>query len=296
MMRNTKLLWGLIGSLVLLLAVFGWKYAELLGTRKVAVVGDVTITEGDWTRELKGKYGQLVLNKMIDQQVVLQQAEKSEITITNQELEAEFQKLNGRFMDRNQGLGDTKRETEEWKEELRHYLLLEKIATMDIDISEQEIFQYYETNRQKYNQPPLARVSAIYSKNKMESEQVIQELKNGADFQTLAKERSTEIYSAASGGDLGWISLLGGDVDQEITDQALLLKEEEISPPIPIEKGYVVIKLIKKKEAVIRNFDEVKTEIKRELALNQVGSLEHVLDKLKKGAGVEIFQLKQNVD
>lgn len=295
-MRNTKLLWGFIGSLVLLLAVFGWKYAELLGTRKVAVVGNLTITEGDLTRELKDKYGQLELNKMIDRQVVLQQAEKNGIMITDQELEAEMQKLNERFADRDQVMEDFKRETgletEEWKEELRHYLLLEKLATMDIDISEQEIFRYYEANRQKYNQPPLARISAIYSRNKAESEQVIRELKNGADFETLAKERSIEIYSAASGGDLGWISLLGGDIDREISEQALLLKEGEISPPIAIEKGYAVIKLMKKKEAVIRSFDQVKPEIKRELALNQVGSLEHVLEKLRKGAGVEIYQIK----
>lgn len=296
MVRNTKLLWGLIGSLVLLLAVFGWQYAELLGSRKVAVVGNLVITEGDWTRELKNEYGQLVLNKMIDRQVVLQQAEKNGITITDQELESEMQKINDQFADRDQVLEDIKRETglemEEWKEELRHYLLLEKIAIMDIDISEQEIFRYYEANRQKYNQPPLARISAIYSKNKAESEQVLQELKNGADFQTLAKERSIEIYSAASGGDVGWISLLGGDIDQEISEQALLLKEGEVSPPIALETGYAVIKLMKKKEAVILNFDDVKPEIKRELALNQVGSLEHVLEKLRKGAGVEIFQIK----
>lgn len=296
MVRNTKLLWGLIGSLILLLAVFGWKYAELLGTRKVAAVGDLVITEGDWTRELKGKYGQLVLNKMIDRQVVLQQAEKNGITISDQELEAEWQKLNDRFADRDQVLEDIKRETgletEEWKEELRHYLLLEKIATMDIDISEQEAFRFYEANREKYNQPPLARISAIYSKNKAESEQVIRELENGADFQTLAKERSNEIYSAASGGDLGWISLLGGDIEQEVSEQALLLKEGEISPPIAVEKGFAVIKVIQKKEGVIRNFDEVKPEIKRELALNQVGSLEHVLEKLRNGMDVEIFQMK----
>lgn len=283
-MRNPKLLWGLIGCLILLLAIFGWNYGELIGSRKVATVGDVTITEADWTRELKGTYGTTVLEKMINREVVDQEAKKYGISISDEEIEAEWMKLQSHGSSTEQEWAG-----EELKGEIRHYLLLEKIATMDIEIPEQELYRYYEENRQKYNQPPLARISAIYVHTKKEAEQVVSELKNGSDFQTLAKEKSTEIYSAASGGDLGWVSLLGGDVEQEIIDQALLLSIEQISEPIPLEKGFAIIKVQEKKEAVTRGFEDVKLEIRREVALSQVGSLDQVLDRMKKGIGVQVF-------
>ncbi len=291
-MKNVRLLWGLVGCLLLLLAVVGWNYKILLGTRQVAQVGSVMITETDWTQELKRQYGRMVLEKMIDREVVLLQAKQNGITVTDQELDIELNKLSERYATIDQFFGAIGKGTapEDVKEELRHYLLLEKLATLDIEISEQELYRHYQENRAQYNQPPLARVSAIYLNDKKEAEQVIDELKKGADFQTLAKERSAEIYSSSSGGDLGWVSLLGGDVEPQIADAALSLKPNEISAPIALEKGYAVIKLHKKKEAVIRNFEDVKTEIKRELALNQAGSLEKVLERLRKGMNVQQFQ------
>ncbi|WP_134702188.1 peptidyl-prolyl cis-trans isomerase [Ammoniphilus sp. YIM 78166] len=293
-MKNVRLLWGLVGCLLLLLAVVGWNYKILLGTRQVAQVGSVIITETDWTQELKRHYGRMVLEKMIDREVVIMQAKQNGITVTDQELEVELNKLSERYATIDQFFGAIGKGTglapEDIKEELRHYLLLEKLATLDIEISEQELYRHYQENRAHYNQPPLARISAIYLKDKKEAEQVIEELKQGADFQTLAKERSVEIYSSSSGGDLGWVSLLGGDMEPQIADAALSLKPDETSAPIALEKGYAVIKLHKKKEAVIRNFEDVKTEIKRELALNQAGSLEKVLERLRKGMGVQQFQ------
>ncbi|RXT09024.1 peptidyl-prolyl cis-trans isomerase [Ammoniphilus sp. CFH 90114] len=293
-MRNIRVLWGIIGSLLLLLGVLGWNYNSLIGAKKIAQVANESITESDWTDELKRIYGKLVLEKMIDRRVVLLQAEQNGVTVTDQEIDSELKKLQDRYVSSESFFGAIRKDMglapEELKEELRHYLLLEKLATLDIEVSDQELFRHYEENRANYNQPPLGRISAIYLGDKNEAEQVIAELHKGADFQTLAKERSGEIYSAASGGDLGWVSLLGGDVDQEIVDAALSMKEDQVSEPIAIEKGYVVIKLHKKREAVTRTFDDVKDEIKRELALNQAGSLENVLEKLRKGMDVQIFQ------
>ncbi|MEW9672700.1 peptidyl-prolyl cis-trans isomerase [Ammoniphilus sp. 3BR4] len=292
-MRNIRVLWGIIGCLLLLLGVLGWNYNTLMGARKIADVGNETITESDWTNELKRHYGKMVLENMIDRQVVLLQAQQNGVVVTEQELEAELQKLEDRYVSSEDFFGAIRQDMglspEELKNELRHYLLLEKLATADIEISDQELFHHYEENRAKYNQPPLARVSAIYVDDQAEAEQVISELNKGADFQTLAKERSREIYSSASGGDLGWISLLGGDVEQEIVDVAVILQENQVSRPIALEKGFAVIKLHKKKEAVTRTFDDVKDEIKRELALNQAGSLETVLERLRKGMNVQIL-------
>lgn len=293
-MRNVKLLWGIIGCLLLLLAILGWDYAGLIGSRKIAAVGNVTLTEADWTNELKDKYGKLVLDKMIDREVVAEQAKRNGITVNKEEIEREVNNLHDRFPNQKEFLDMISEEAGsaqiEMKDEIRYYLLLEKLATMDVHISEEEMFRYYEQNREKYNQPTMVRISAIYIDTDSEAKQTIVELKKGADFNTLAKERSTDMYSSASGGDLGWVSPQGGDVEQQVIDQAMKMKEEEISPPIVLDKGYAVIKLTKRKEAIVRSFLDVKDEIRRELAITQVGSLDKVLEQLRKNADVKFFQ------
>ena len=292
-MRNVRVLWGIIGCLILFILVGAWNYSELTGTRKVAVIGSEGISEGDLVNQLKKQYGALILDKMVDRQVVSLYAEQNGVTVTEDELDRELEKLQ---RDRTDELGlldhflqDSGKNSQELREELRHYLLLEKIATQDIRIDDKEAYQYYEKNREKYNQPPLVRISAIYVNSKAEAEQVVQELKRGASFPTLAKERSSDIYSASSGGDLGWISLVDGDQPTEILDEAAILEEGQMSSPIPLEKGFAVIQVVKKKESIIRTYDDVKDDLKRELALSQVGPLENVLQKLRKGLGVEVL-------
>jgi len=291
--RNVRVLWGIIGCLILFILVGAWNYSELTGTRKVAVIGSEGISEGDLVNQLKKQYGALILDKMVDRQVVSLYAEQNGVTVTEDELDRELEKLQ---RDRTDELGlldhflqDSGKNSQELREELRHYLLLEKIATQDIRIDDKEAYQYYEKNREKYNQPPLVRISAIYVNSKAEAEQVVQELKRGASFPTLAKERSSDIYSASSGGDLGWISLVDGDQPTEILDEAAILEEGQMSSPIPLEKGFAVIQVVKKKESIIRTYDDVKDDLKRELALSQVGPLENVLQKLRKGLGVEVL-------
>ena len=117
------------------------------------------------------------------------------------------------------------------------------------------------------------------------------ELKKGANFSTLAKERSVDIYSSANGGDLGWISLMNGgeDADQELIDVALELEVGKVSDPIGLERGFAVIEIKEKRQAIQQGFEQVKNEIKRDLALQQAGSLEDVLKRLKMGLDVEVY-------
>lgn len=293
-MRNVKLLWGIIGCLLLLIAILGWDYAGFIGSRKVASVGKTILTEADWTEELKNKYGKPVLNTMIDRAVVAYHAEKNGISVSDDEIEKEMNTLQGNFPSHKELLLDGMNEgraKKELKEEVRHYLLLEKLATMDVHISEEEMFRFYEQNKAKYKQPTLVRLSVIYIGTEAEAKQTFSELNNGADFETLAKERSTDIYSAASGGDLGWVSLqTGGELDQELVDKSMSMKEGQISTPVVLQEGYAVIKLVKRKEAKEWSFIEVKDEIRRELALSQIGSLNHILEQLRKNADIKFYQ------
>ena len=71
---------------------------------------------------------------------------------------------------------------------------------------------------------------------------VIERLKNGEDFATLASELSQDTGSAVSGGDLGWFGK--GQMVPEFETAAFALEDGEISEPIQSQFGWHIIQKI----------------------------------------------------
>ena len=77
---------------------------------------------------------------------------------------------------------------------------------------------------------------------------IIEKLKNGDDFATLAKELSTDTGSAANGGDLGWIGR-GAMVAEFETAAFALEKPGDITlTPVKSQYGFHIIQLIAKQK------------------------------------------------
>lgn len=79
-------------------------------------------------------------------------------------------------------------------------------------------------------------VNAMLLANAEQAKQMVNELKNGGDFATLAKANSQYTNAATDGGILGWISKgkLGGTADEALfpTDDSKILAKNTINDPI----------------------------------------------------------------
>jgi peptidyl-prolyl cis-trans isomerase C len=92
------------------------------------------------------------------------------------------------------------------------------------------------------------------------AQKIIQQLKSGTDFATLAKRLSSDKQSAAKGGDLGWFG--PRDMDPQITNAVALLKKGEItSTPVQTQYGWHVIKLDDTRDRPAPAFDDVKDRL-----------------------------------
>jgi peptidyl-prolyl cis-trans isomerase D len=88
--------------------------------------------------------------------------------------------------------------------------------------------------------------------------------KDGGDFAELARRFSQEPGAPTSGGDLGWFGR--GRMVKEFEAAALALKPGEISPVVKTQFGYHIIKLEDRKPAGLKPFDEVRGEIRLQMA------------------------------
>lgn len=131
----------------------------------------------------------------------------------------------------------------------------------------------YKANSKKYEQPEQVRASHILIRTaepdaRAKAEAIRKELRSGADFSKLAKEKSQDPGSAAKGGDLGFFAR--GRMIKPFEDTAFgMSKAGDISDVIESPFGFHVIRLDEKKPAGLQPFAEVKDSLLRQ-AQNEI--------------------------
>jgi peptidyl-prolyl cis-trans isomerase C len=137
--------------------------------------------------------------------------------------------------------------------------------------------------------PPEEEVRArhILVSTEDEAKALIDEIKKGAAFDKLAKEKSTDKASGAEGGDLGWFKK--GDMVKEFAAAAFQLKKGDLSEtPIKTQFGYHVVQVEDRRTAPPPPLEEISDQIREELTREAVTN---ILDQLRSGAKVEKFNI-----
>lgn len=92
------------------------------------------------------------------------------------------------------------------------------------------------------------------------AQKIIEQLKAGNDFATLAKRLSSHKESAQRGGDLGWFG--PRDMDPQFTNAVALLKKGDFTrTPVQTSFGWHVIQLINSRDRTPPAFDDVKDRL-----------------------------------
>jgi peptidyl-prolyl cis-trans isomerase C len=137
--------------------------------------------------------------------------------------------------------------------------------------------------------PPEEEVHArhILVSTEDEAKAIIAELKKGAAFDKLAKEKSTDKASGAEGGDLGWFKK--SDMVKEFADAAFGLEKGQLTEaPVKTQFGYHIIKVEDRRKAPPPAFEELADQLREEMAREVVTAQ---LDQLRAGAKIEKFNI-----
>jgi peptidyl-prolyl cis-trans isomerase C len=131
--------------------------------------------------------------------------------------------------------------------------------------------------------PPEEEVHArhILVATEDEAKAIEAELKKGADFAALAKEKSKD-PGAADGGDLGYFTK--DQMVPEFSDVAFKLDKGKVSDPVKTQFGWHIIKVEDKRTKPTPTYDEVKSQLETYVAHRAQAEL---VDKLRKAANIE---------
>jgi len=160
------------------------------------------------------------------------------------------------------------RETPEYKKELdqaRLAMVYQKLRARiqtSIEVSEQEVRDYYEQYKNTFAEPRKIRISEILVTSPGEADSILAVLKSGIPLTKLAA-LTIRAGIGSKGGDLGYLN--PGDYGI-IYDEAAKLKVGEYGGPLAVDGGFSVFKVIDIIEPVQKPFGEVAKEIKATLA------------------------------
>lgn len=234
---------------------------------EIATVGDTIITREQWLAELENRFGKETLEELINVKVVEELAKKYKLTLTDEVIDREltmFKSMYNSFD--NEQFGDEAK----WRDQIRYSILLEELLTRDVQVSDEELKNFYENNQDLYRINDMFRLSHIVVETEDEAVNVLEELEGGSSFEALALERSIDEFSSNEGGEIGFVSEENEYVPEQYLEVASQLNENERSVPIKIETGFAVILLHEKLKGVSYPFEEVKDQIRRQIALEQM--------------------------
>ena len=223
-----------------------------------------------------------VLDRLIDDELIVQQAAELKLTISNEQVDAsieEIKKQNNLNDDqlrealRGQGMTMAAYRAD-LKRQLLRFRVLNIAVGSKVNISDDEVRAYYErhmkdgTNVQVrashvFIAIPEGADAQVVAEKQAQAQKVLERAKAGEDFAKLAKESSDDAATRAEGGDLGYF---GKDMlPKPIEEIVFAMKVGDIRGPIRADRGFHVIKLVDRKLKDAKPFDEVKDDIRMQL-------------------------------
>ena len=229
-----------------------------------------------------------MLRTLIDNQIMLQRAEKLGLMATDADVEAKLTELKAPFTQEEfqRQLAQRKMSLDDLKSQLRQDLSIQKLfnkeITSHISISDKDVSEFYQANKPSFNFPePTVHMAQILvtatpdpsvrnlkndkatteeqARKKMEN--IVARLKQGEDFTMVAQNFSEDPNSAQNGGDLGFVAESALEkVNAELRKAVMAMSAGQVTPVIHTAEGYRVFKVISKEQAGQRELSDPRVQ------------------------------------
>ncbi|MDR2432057.1 MAG: SurA N-terminal domain-containing protein [Candidatus Margulisbacteria bacterium] len=234
-----------------------------------------------------------ILDDMINQAIIRQQARQMHIAVTSADVAAEIERLRQGFPSQKvfeETLAAENINTADLAEGVRSRLVSEKIKkelSSRLDISDKELTNFMRSNKDFFIQNEHRRYAQILLAGEQEAEETLAELKAGADFAELAKARSIDKQSADAGGDIGYLEL--GAYDPQTEDVLFKLQAGELSPVLELPEGYAIFYCAQITATPPEDIDRSSSEARKYLLRKKENELfERWFTKTRNAAKIEI--------
>ncbi len=214
------------------------------------------------------------IEQLIEETILLQEAKKQNITVTDEELEP-----------------------------TRVQILISKLLSREVDsrieVSDSEIASYYEANKNLFVEPERVKIDEVFLMvrpgSKLDEwqsaqkgmEELYLKVKDSSDFAMMAKELDNRVSIGRSG------FLKMGELPPEVEEFAFSSPTGKLSPLVKSPIGFHIVRVVDKKEARQKDLTEVKEDIRDIIfKLKARQRYEEWIAKLKASSNIDVREDK----
>ena len=262
----------------------------------------------DERRQLLSKVRKDMLNRIIDQRLTDQESKRLGVSVDDSEIDKRVDAVKEQNFftdeDLNKALEAEGYSLEEYREKIKEQLLSQRLVNMEVKskiaITEEEISKYYENHKNDYGgavqyhlRTVLIRVSSWENAEAKDMalermNLVVEELKAGAPFETVARQYSEDV-TAKEGGDLGLFNI--EELAPELQETVRWLKEGEVSSVLQTAQGYQLLFVEEIRSASGKTLDDVRVEIQQQLYREEVDrKYKAWLESLRERSYIKVIQ------
>lgn len=241
-------------------------------------------------KELK----RLAVRELIDRQLILQEADRRNFKVTQNELDQALSVLRRRFKDiesfgawmLERGLDDTS-----LFDALRVGMLTNRVTSelvAGVRVTEEEVQEYYEAHQGNLPVSEEVRLRIIAVKSEEAAEEVLTALRKGESFGHLARQRSIG-QLAAQGGDTGWVD--ARTLPPALQQTVGKLKTGDVGGPLQKSADeFLIVGLEGRRPLRAKSLAEARSGIEqRLLAPKQQETIQKWLKDQEKKSKIELF-------
>jgi parvulin-like peptidyl-prolyl isomerase len=240
----------------------------------IVVIEDTTYLNSDFEKYVRGTFGSdrkaltpvslsRLLDKFIEEKLVLQSASNQNLSLSWEEKQEYLAKLSTDLKSDGSNVSVEEMDTQI----LFDRLLIEKYTyelVKDIEVKEEEIKEYYNLNKREFLRPERLEASQILLETEDQAIEVMERVKNVSeeDFRKIAEAESIGL-EAVKGGKMGVFEM--GQLPFEMEQVLFSLEEGEISPVVESSYGYHIFRVDKRFEPELISEEEAFPGVKAKI-------------------------------
>jgi parvulin-like peptidyl-prolyl isomerase len=226
-------------------------------------VNGTPITESDLFQKLWQNGGSQVLDGMINDLLLRQEAASHKITVSQKDITDRFELMRyDQFRSTGSAGGKPPELDGALRDEIGRQLLVEKLLTAaaGLSVSESELKDAFEEHKEELEIPETVHLLAISVADEKQAEKLAGQIRGGADFSFLAKQYSLDPAAKENGGDWGFVA--APQLAPSMVQIVFLMKTGEVRA-VAGPQGWYVMEVVDKRLPVVAVYADVKDRLRR---------------------------------
>lgn len=264
-------------------------------------------TESPEAQKALSQLRKKALDDLVDARLIAQHAVELKLSVTQEEVDRAQEEVRSQNKLDEAGFREALKQQgftmEAYRKNLKRQILNLKVmrtaVQSRVSVSEDDVRAYY-----KQSESQMAQTSTVHLRQillavpdkatpiqvetrRQEAAKLIEQMRAGKDFDVLAKKFSEDPSAKENGGDMGWIEK--GTLVDALDKAVEGMEPGDVRGPIRTERGWHVLKVVDKKNANLRPFEEVKDKLRQQLYEQQVEKATQAwLRELRRKAHIDI--------